>query len=76
MRINEFFLYKFQIDDEADAAGVKFVKIEDNQLAKEFGVYALPALVFFKKGEDVPVIFAGIFLLLQIKSNQIKSNHH
>ncbi|KAH7644929.1 thioredoxin-like protein 1 [Dermatophagoides farinae] len=48
-----------KIDDEADAAGVKFVKIEDNQLAKEFGVYALPALVFFKKGEDVPVIFAG-----------------
>ncbi|OTF70873.1 hypothetical protein BLA29_014940, partial [Euroglyphus maynei] len=33
-----------KIDDEADAAGIKFIKIEDNQLAKEFGVFALPAL--------------------------------
>ncbi|KAF7496675.1 Protein disulfide-isomerase A5 [Sarcoptes scabiei] len=48
-----------KIDDEADSAGIKFVKIEDNQLAKEHGVFALPALVFFRKGEDVPVIFAG-----------------
>lgn len=52
----------FQIDDEADAAGIKFVKIEDNQLAKEYGVYALPGLIFFKKGEDIPVIFAGKYL--------------
>jgi len=48
-----------QIDDEADAAGIKFVKVEDSQLAREYGVFALPSLVFFKHGEDVPVIFAG-----------------
>lgn len=34
--------------------------MEDTQLAKEYGVFAFPALVFFKKGEDIPVIFAGL----------------
>lgn len=48
-----------QIDDEADAAGIKFVKVEDSQLAKEYGVFALPAMVFFKIGDEIPVIFAG-----------------
>ena len=28
-------------------------------MGKEYGVFALPALVFFKKGEEIPVIFAG-----------------
>ena len=51
----------YQIDDEADAAGIKFVKIDDIQLAKNYGVYALPALVFFKKGdEEEPIIYAGL----------------
>lgn len=55
-----------KIDDEADQAGIKFVKIDDAQLAKSFGVYAIPALVFFKKstvperhGETEPIIYAG-----------------
>ncbi|RWS17098.1 thioredoxin-like protein 1, partial [Dinothrombium tinctorium] len=50
-----------KIDDEADAAGIKFVKIEDMSLAKSYGVFALPALVFFKKGlnENEPIIYAG-----------------
>ncbi|RWS24346.1 uncharacterized protein B4U80_03687, partial [Leptotrombidium deliense] len=50
-----------KIDDEADSAGIKFVKIEDLALAKGFGVYALPALVFFKKGlnDNEPIIYAG-----------------
>lgn len=55
-----------KIDDEADAAGMKFVKIEDLTLSKEYGVFALPALVFFKKsdaltnmGETESTIFAG-----------------
>ncbi|KAJ6215940.1 hypothetical protein RDWZM_010440 [Blomia tropicalis] len=50
-----------RIDDEADSAGIKFVKVEDSQLAKEYGVFALPALVFFKRGDEIPVIFAGDF---------------
>ena len=55
-----------KIDDEADQAGIKFVKIEDTALAKSFGVFAIPALVFFKKstvpekhGETEPIIYAG-----------------
>ncbi|XP_015789930.1 uncharacterized protein LOC107366806 [Tetranychus urticae] len=49
-----------KIDDEADAAGIKFVKIEDNALAKSYGAYALPALLFFKKGdENDPIIYPG-----------------
>lgn len=47
------------IDDEADHAGINFVKIFDNKMAKEFGVFALPAILFFKSGSKEPVIFAG-----------------
>lgn len=46
------------IDDEADSLGIDFVKIDDQQLAKEYGVFALPALLFVKKNSD-PVIYAG-----------------
>lgn len=47
------------IDDDADAAGINFVKIEDKRLAKEYGVFALPAILFFKLGSKEPVIYAG-----------------
>ncbi|XP_012231800.1 uncharacterized protein hlk isoform X2 [Linepithema humile] len=47
------------IDDEADGAGIKFVKIDDKQLAKHYGVFALPAILFFKMGSKEPVIYAG-----------------
>lgn len=47
------------IDDEADSAGINFVKIDDKQMAKELGVFALPAILFFKTGSKEPVIYAG-----------------
>ncbi|XP_063909566.1 uncharacterized protein LOC135127148 isoform X1 [Zophobas morio] len=47
------------IDDEADAAGINFVKIDDKQMAKQLGVFALPAILFFKLGSREPVIYAG-----------------
>ncbi|XP_050478408.1 uncharacterized protein LOC126867664 isoform X3 [Bombus huntii] len=47
------------IDDEADNAGIKFVKIDDKQLAKQYGVFALPAILFFKMSSKEPVIYAG-----------------
>uniref|UniRef100_A0A182YNV8 Uncharacterized protein n=1 Tax=Anopheles stephensi TaxID=30069 RepID=A0A182YNV8_ANOST len=47
------------IDDEADGAGINFVKINDKQMAKELGVYALPGIVFFKLSSKEPVIYAG-----------------
>ncbi|XP_017783303.1 PREDICTED: uncharacterized protein LOC108567391 isoform X4 [Nicrophorus vespilloides] len=47
------------IDDEADSAGINFVKIDDKNLAKQYGVFALPAILFFKTGSKEPVIYAG-----------------
>ncbi|XP_059471929.1 uncharacterized protein LOC132194579 isoform X6 [Neocloeon triangulifer] len=47
------------IDDEADGAGINFVKIDDRQMAKDYGVFALPAVLFFKLGVKEPVIYAG-----------------
>ncbi|XP_076673088.1 hulk isoform X2 [Andrena cerasifolii] len=47
------------IDDEADGAGIKFVKIDDKQLSKQYGVFALPAILFFKMSSKDPVIYAG-----------------
>jgi len=47
------------IDDDAESAGIPIVKLEDKQLAKTVGVFALPAIVFFKNfGEDA-VIYTG-----------------
>lgn len=62
------------IDDEADGAGINFVKIDDKQMAKEYGVFALPGVVFFKMSSKDPVIYAGnvshrklcVFPILQI----------
>ncbi|XP_065578951.1 uncharacterized protein LOC136039286 isoform X4 [Artemia franciscana] len=47
------------IDDEARAAGIDFVKLDDKELARDVGVFALPAVVFFKPGQSDPVIYAG-----------------
>lgn len=47
------------IDDEADGAGINFVKIDDKLMAKEIGVFALPAIVFYKQHSRDPVIYAG-----------------
>ncbi|XP_031616564.1 uncharacterized protein LOC116336680 isoform X9 [Contarinia nasturtii] len=47
------------IDDEADGAGINFVKIDDKTMAKEFGVFALPAILFFRQNSKEPVIYAG-----------------
>lgn len=47
------------IDDEADESGINFVKIDDRQMAKEVGVFALPAIVFYKTHSKDPVIYAG-----------------
>lgn len=50
------------IDDEADGAGIDFVKIDDKKMAKEYGIFALPAILFFKQNSKEPVIYAGTYL--------------
>lgn len=47
------------IDDDADASGIDFIKIDDKGFAREMGVFALPAIVFFRNGNLEPVIYAG-----------------
>lgn len=47
------------IDDEAESAGIDFVKIDDKDFARKMGVFALPAVVFFRYGHLDPVIYAG-----------------
>ncbi|UYV76046.1 hypothetical protein LAZ67_13002327 [Cordylochernes scorpioides] len=50
-----------KIDDDADEEGIKFVKIDDPKMAHKYGVYAIPAIVFYKDEEDY-VIYAGNLL--------------
>jgi len=37
-----------EIDDEADESGIAFVRIDDWPLAQQYGVHALPALLYFR----------------------------
>ena len=46
------------VDDEAEAADIPLIKLEDKVLAKEIGVFALPSVVFFRANTD-PTIYAG-----------------
>ena len=47
------------IDDEAEAAGIPVVKVEDRQLAKSVGVFAHPSLVIFRNYGEEAVIYSG-----------------
>jgi hypothetical protein len=46
-----------KIDDECDRYGIKFVKIDDDTAAKEFGIDDTPALVYFEN--EVPNLYDG-----------------
>lgn len=45
------------IDDECDQNDIAFVKIDNDEEAKEYGVESLPALIFFEK--RIPHIYDG-----------------
>ena len=47
------------IDDEAEANGIDFVKIDDPKLAREVGIFAIPAIVFYRAKVPQPIIYAG-----------------
>lgn len=53
------------IDDEAHAADIDLVKINDPQLAKQYGIHAFPALVYFRERD--PIIYAGKSLVLHCR---------
>lgn len=46
------------IDDEADQLGIAFVKINDEDLAKEYNLGELPKLVYYRN--QIPIIYEGI----------------
>jgi hypothetical protein len=45
------------IDDECDQLGIAFVKIDNTDEAKEYGIDKVPKLVYFEKG--IPTIYEG-----------------
>lgn len=45
------------IDDECDALGITFVKIDNADEAKEYGIDDVPTLLYFEKG--IPTVYEG-----------------
>lgn len=45
------------IDDECDALGITFVKIDNIDEAKEYGIDSVPSLLYFEKG--IPTVYEG-----------------
>lgn len=45
------------IDDECDSLGVTFVKIDNIDEAKEYGIDSVPSLLYFEKG--IPTVYEG-----------------
>ena len=46
------------IDDDADAVGVRMVKTEDKEFVKMYGIEEFPTVVYFEK--DNPHIYNGL----------------
>lgn len=47
------------IDDDCDEHNIAFVKIDDADEAKEYGIDHLPTLVFFER--SIPHVYEGNF---------------
>jgi hypothetical protein len=45
------------IDDECDSNGIAFVKIDNDEEAKEYGIDSIPTLVYFEK--KIPHVYEG-----------------
>lgn len=45
------------IDDECDSLGITFVKIDNIDEAKEYGIDEVPSLLYFEKG--IPTVYEG-----------------
>ena len=69
-----------QIDDDADAVGVKFVKTDEESFATEFGIDTFPTILYFEHGQ--PSIYDGdaaeetellTWLLYQMKEDTVEN---
>lgn len=45
------------IDDECDKLGIVFVKIDNDDEAKEYGIDKIPSLVYFE--DSIPTLYEG-----------------
>ncbi|KOC69939.1 Putative protein disulfide-isomerase C1F5.02 [Habropoda laboriosa] len=65
------------IDDECDQIGVTFVKIDNAEEAKEYGIEKIPSLIYFEKG--IPTLYEGNLedeeKVLKWLEHQQKSDH-
>lgn len=46
-----------KIDDDCDKHGIQFVKIDDEDVAKEYGIDNIPSIVYFEK--QIPNLYDG-----------------
>jgi hypothetical protein len=46
-----------RIDDECDQKGITFVKIDNAEEAKEYGIEDLPTIIYFEDG--IPTLYEG-----------------
>ena len=63
-----------KIDDECDSKGLAFVKINNPEEAKEYGIDDIPALVYFEKG--IPSLYEGKSHLIFFLQNKLTSQHN
>ena len=61
-----------QIDDDADAVGVMFVKTDEAEFAAEYGIETFPAILYFENKQ--PSIYDGNFNILIISFKICNSN--
>lgn len=65
------------IDDECDQIGVTFVKIDNVEEAKEYGIEKIPSMIYFEKG--IPTMYEGNLedeeKVLKWLEQQQKSDH-
>ncbi|KAJ8675217.1 hypothetical protein QAD02_011003, partial [Eretmocerus hayati] len=65
------------IDDECDSLGIVFVKIDNPDEAKEYGIDKMPSLLYFEKG--IPTLYEGNLedeeKVLKWLDSQAKSDH-
>lgn len=65
------------IDDECDQLGIIFVKIDNTEEAKEYGIEKIPSMLYFEKG--IPTLYEGNLedeeKVLKWLEGQQKSDH-
>ena len=62
MSCNDVLTELENIDDEADVFEIRFVRIQDEKLAEDFSLEAIPSLVYFRGG--IPIVYQGDLVMI------------